>query len=192
MFVGCLSPDSIQTPLVQALPLADKPHLLRPNSRREELFGIPRQSLPSTSSMSSVYDRLPTHLALSLRTAGTTYAQSMPNISNMYNATSSAEKPSTSGESKDNPQQLIDTIVRSAASSVIVKPSDNSRQEGEKDQKEGAEKEVPAAQSVIVLAGTSEQATEAAIRDDQQHIISTKDTPEEPSESMADIGHAPV
>ncbi|MPC50330.1 E3 ubiquitin-protein ligase UBR5 [Portunus trituberculatus] len=30
------------TSLQEALPLADKPHLLQPNARREELFGIPR------------------------------------------------------------------------------------------------------------------------------------------------------
>ena len=88
-FVGCLSPDPFQTPLVQALPLADRPHLLRPNSRREELFGIPRQSLPSTSQgvtgagsptdIQTPFDRLPTHLALSVRTADTPYAYVMPN-----------------------------------------------------------------------------------------------------------------
>ena len=85
-FVGCLSPDPFQTPLTQALPLAERPQLLRPNSRREELFGIPKQNLPSTSQNSAAgptdmhtpFDRLPTHLALSVRTADTPYAHVMP------------------------------------------------------------------------------------------------------------------
>jgi len=33
---------SAQVPLTSALPLADKPHLLQPTSRKEELFGRPR------------------------------------------------------------------------------------------------------------------------------------------------------
>ena len=86
-FVGCLSPDPFQTPLAQALPLADRPQLLRPNTRREELFGIPRQTLPSpgqgvtgnVTEMQTPFDRLPTHLALSMRTADTPYAYAMPN-----------------------------------------------------------------------------------------------------------------
>ncbi|CAL4094503.1 unnamed protein product, partial [Meganyctiphanes norvegica] len=40
--LGSLGPDVFSTPLQEALPLADKPHLLQPNARREELFGIPR------------------------------------------------------------------------------------------------------------------------------------------------------
>ncbi|XP_068224173.1 E3 ubiquitin-protein ligase UBR5 isoform X7 [Palaemon carinicauda] len=40
--LGSQSSDVFSTPLQEALPLADKPHLLQPNARREELFGIPR------------------------------------------------------------------------------------------------------------------------------------------------------
>ncbi|XP_064596947.1 E3 ubiquitin-protein ligase UBR5-like isoform X2 [Liolophura sinensis] len=43
-FLGCPPPDPFSTPLVEALPLADQPHLLQPNSRREDLFGMPRQT----------------------------------------------------------------------------------------------------------------------------------------------------
>ncbi len=45
-FLGCPPPDPFTTPLVRALPLADQPHLLQPNSRREDLFGMPRQQVP--------------------------------------------------------------------------------------------------------------------------------------------------
>jgi E3 ubiquitin-protein ligase EDD1 len=33
----------LQTPLYEALPLAEQPQLLQPNARREDLFGTPRQ-----------------------------------------------------------------------------------------------------------------------------------------------------
>lgn len=42
MCLGSLGADVFSTSLQEALPLADKPHLLQPNARREELFGIPR------------------------------------------------------------------------------------------------------------------------------------------------------
>jgi hypothetical protein len=32
-------------PMIEALPLADQPHLLQPYARREELFGAPRQPI---------------------------------------------------------------------------------------------------------------------------------------------------
>nr|XP_039264604.1 E3 ubiquitin-protein ligase UBR5-like isoform X3 [Styela clava] len=46
-FLGCSDPDPFMEPLVKALPLADKPHLLQPNARKEELFGRPRQRCDS-------------------------------------------------------------------------------------------------------------------------------------------------
>ncbi|XP_017473114.1 PREDICTED: E3 ubiquitin-protein ligase hyd isoform X1 [Rhagoletis zephyria] len=36
--LGCLAPESFDLPLDVAIPLADKPHLLQPNSKREDLF----------------------------------------------------------------------------------------------------------------------------------------------------------
>ena len=44
-FLGCPPPEPFLTPLVKALPLADQPHILQPNSRREDLFGMPRQQV---------------------------------------------------------------------------------------------------------------------------------------------------
>lgn len=40
--LGCSPPDPFETPMIQALPLADQPHLLQPNSRKEDLFGFPK------------------------------------------------------------------------------------------------------------------------------------------------------
>lgn len=51
--LGCPPPDPFDTPMAQALPLADQPHLLQPNARREDLFGIPKQ--PITVPVSGVY-----------------------------------------------------------------------------------------------------------------------------------------
>lgn len=36
--------------MAEALPLADQPHLLQPNARKEDLFGIPKQPVTLTSS----------------------------------------------------------------------------------------------------------------------------------------------
>nr|CAD7394223.1 unnamed protein product [Timema cristinae] len=43
--LGCPPPDPFDTPMSEALPLADQPHLLQPNARREELFGMPKQPI---------------------------------------------------------------------------------------------------------------------------------------------------
>lgn len=43
--LGCPPPDPFETPMAQALPLADQPQLLQPNARREDLFGIPKQPI---------------------------------------------------------------------------------------------------------------------------------------------------
>lgn len=43
--LGCPPPDPFETPMSEALPLADQPHLLQPNARREDLFGIPKQPI---------------------------------------------------------------------------------------------------------------------------------------------------
>jgi len=85
IFLGCSPPDPFQVPLVEALPLADQPHLLHPYARKEELFGMPRQTV-STQSFAGLdttaapagrtnlsqwpFDHLPTHMALSYRSTG--------------------------------------------------------------------------------------------------------------------------
>lgn len=69
--LGCLPPDPFETPMAEALPLADQPHLLQPNAKREDLFGIPKQpiALASTGDESTnPLEGLPTKLSLSTRT----------------------------------------------------------------------------------------------------------------------------
>ncbi|KAI5715389.1 hypothetical protein M8J77_015250 [Diaphorina citri] len=70
--LGCPPPDPFDTPLTQALPLADQPHLLQPHARKEDLFGVPKTSVhsggeDSTGGGSSLLDSLPTRLGLSCR-----------------------------------------------------------------------------------------------------------------------------
>lgn len=67
--LGCPPPDPFNTPLTEALPLADQPHLLQPNSKREELFGMPKQPITLTSNGSySQLETPPTRLGLSPNT----------------------------------------------------------------------------------------------------------------------------
>lgn len=47
--LGCPPPDPFNAPISESLPLADQPHLLQPNARREDLFGIPKQPITTQS-----------------------------------------------------------------------------------------------------------------------------------------------
>lgn len=116
-FLGCPPPDPFHTPLVEALPLADQPHLLQPNSRKEELFGMPRQQLTQDVQLQtqpSPFDKLPTHLALSVRTAET--AQAGPPSLYGHGSSTALEVPSCSTQNVPS----VDSARPST--SVIVKP----------------------------------------------------------------------
>ena len=68
--LGCPPPDPFQSPLQEALPLADQPQLLQPNARREDMFGAPKQPVAGTSAGSSPANPLsvlPTRLGLASR-----------------------------------------------------------------------------------------------------------------------------
>ncbi|XP_062606641.1 E3 ubiquitin-protein ligase UBR5-like isoform X3 [Saccostrea cucullata] len=121
-FLGCPPPDPFQTPLVQALPLADLPHLLQPNARREDLFGMIRQAVAPFRASSDVksaqkmsgsrnqFDKLPIRMALSERRSASCLMQ-----------TSSLPMASVPGPlSQPGPSHLPDAPFSSA--SVIVKP----------------------------------------------------------------------
>ncbi len=125
-FLGCPPPDPFRTPLVEALPLADQPHILQPNARREDLFGIPKQPMlaPTTTTVDtdsslpmqpSPFDRLPTHLALSVRTADTPLAHG---ASLMPFPAAPVEVASCSVESSTSQAE-----PPSSGTSVIVKPA---------------------------------------------------------------------
>ncbi|KAG7207185.1 hypothetical protein KM043_008872 [Ampulex compressa] len=68
--LGCPPLDPFDTVMSEALPLADQPHLLQPHSRREDLFGIPRQPTCSNAAggiNQNPLEGLPTRLGLSAR-----------------------------------------------------------------------------------------------------------------------------
>ncbi|XP_071962133.1 E3 ubiquitin-protein ligase UBR5-like [Antedon mediterranea] len=76
-FLGCPPPDSFHTPLVDALPLAERPHLLKPEATREDLFGQPQPFVATPVGSSRQADSvsvdqrylevLPTRLSISSR-----------------------------------------------------------------------------------------------------------------------------
>lgn len=110
--LGCPPLDPFDTVMSEALPLADQPHLLQPHSRREDLFGIPRQPTSSTASGSSQnpLEGLPTRLGLSARgltdsqnnVITPTFSQvvqgplSNPNLESRRNSVSAGELSSSS------------------------------------------------------------------------------------------------
>lgn len=67
--LGCPPLDPFDTIMSEALPLADQPHLLQPHSRREDLFGVPRQPTNVNSNVTNQnpLEGLPTRLGLSAR-----------------------------------------------------------------------------------------------------------------------------
>ncbi|KAK5646050.1 hypothetical protein RI129_004514 [Pyrocoelia pectoralis] len=77
--LGCPPPDPFESPMAEALPLADQPHLLQPNARREDLFGIPKQPITLSNSgtaSNNPLGTLPTCLGLSSRSSD--YVMSNP------------------------------------------------------------------------------------------------------------------
>lgn len=66
--LGCPAPDAFNTPMIEALPLADQPHLLQPNAKREDLFMMTKPQIvlnKTNDSMSNPLAYPPTHLGLS-------------------------------------------------------------------------------------------------------------------------------
>ena len=135
-FLGCPPPDPFTGRLAETLPLADQPQLLQPNARREDLFGMPRQTIsvpasdpetPVTAAPGNSFDRLPTHLALSTRTVDTPYAHgaALPT----FPSASAVEVPSCSSSATPAPappattstESASTTTTSAASTSVIVK-----------------------------------------------------------------------
>nr|XP_018904419.1 PREDICTED: E3 ubiquitin-protein ligase UBR5 isoform X3 [Bemisia tabaci] len=84
--LGCPPPDPFDTPMAEALPLADQPHLLQPNARKQDLFGTPKQAVtvPVTGDgppgLANPLEVLPTRLGLSSRKRlGSCYASESSN-----------------------------------------------------------------------------------------------------------------
>ncbi|VEN44475.1 unnamed protein product [Callosobruchus maculatus] len=147
--LGCPPPDPFDTPMAEALPLADQPHLLQPNARREDLFGIPKQPVTLTSTGSNSgnpLESLPTKLSLSTRTSD--YAMNQPARANqpisrslnMSQSSSMSHVLGTNESSQDISSQSTSTSTisscstpstsssRSPAKSVIVRAGSSNSQ----------------------------------------------------------------
>ena len=117
--LGCPPPDPFHTPLVEAIPLADQPHLLQPNARREELFGVVKQTVapPAASDvkppagMENALDKLPVHLSLSVRMPESPIG-SAPVL-----------PPEVTPASSYVPAVSTETLSTSSTASVIVRPA---------------------------------------------------------------------
>ncbi|XP_066593371.1 E3 ubiquitin-protein ligase UBR5-like isoform X2 [Prorops nasuta] len=89
--LGCPPLDPFDTVMSEALPLADQPHLLQPHSRREDLFGIPRQSAASsTFANQNPLEGLPTRLSLSARNTDNQNNAAQPTFSQVVQGPSAS------------------------------------------------------------------------------------------------------
>uniref|UniRef100_A0A8C2LDK8 E3 ubiquitin-protein ligase UBR5 n=1 Tax=Cricetulus griseus TaxID=10029 RepID=A0A8C2LDK8_CRIGR len=86
-FLGCIPPNPFEVPLAEAIPLADQPHLLQPNARKEDLFGRPSQGLysSSTSSGKCLVEVTMDRNCLEVLPTKMSYAANLKNVMNMQN-----------------------------------------------------------------------------------------------------------
>ena len=120
-FLGCPPPDPFHTPLLDALPLAERPQLLTPNARKEDIFGMPRRTVAEAtcSGYPPPFDRLPTHVGLSRRTPGSTLLHSATAPASLASAAQAAvavEVPPCVGQSMASPR-LATTAAGATSSS---------------------------------------------------------------------------
>ncbi|XP_072562057.1 E3 ubiquitin-protein ligase UBR5 isoform X7 [Paramormyrops kingsleyae] len=84
-FLGCIPPNPFEVPLAEAIPLADQPHLLQPNARKEDLFGRPSQGLYSStySTSKGLMDISLDRSCLEVLPTKMSYSANMRNVMNM-------------------------------------------------------------------------------------------------------------
>lgn len=111
--LGCPPPDPFNTPMSEALPLADQPHLLQPNACREDLFGIPKQpiTLPSNNidppGLNSPLELPPTRLGLSSSPKNATNTTALAHLANQYGSQYSyGESSNDTHVADDHPMSL--------------------------------------------------------------------------------------
>ncbi|XP_012274394.1 E3 ubiquitin-protein ligase UBR5 isoform X2 [Orussus abietinus] len=138
--LGCPPLDPFDTAMSEALPLADQPHLLQPHSRREDLFGVPRQS---TGANQNPLEGLPTRLGLSARGVDNQNPSVIPSFSQVMHGSSYAfasesrrandsnepgtskytEKPKSFNPGNDNQPMVTEQADRAP---IIVSPNSQS------------------------------------------------------------------
>lgn len=118
--LGCPAPDSFNTPMAEALPLADQPQLLQPNARREDLFGMPKQAITvptGDQAGSSTLELPPIRLGLSSQSRG----EAAQSANNSTNTVVISLTPSTS-ESQIEPvvEEGQKHLLRSSRGKTVV------------------------------------------------------------------------
>lgn len=187
--LGCPQPDPFAVPMMEALPLADQPHLLQPGARREELFGAPRQPItvqpsgPHPPGTVNPLEVIPTRLGLSTRTSEIHTGQMHTPLATVSGASTSSSAGTAAGAPtvpeviQETPQNLsmkdpeveVVEVARSnpsVASSVIVSPR--------------RAPSTSAVQSVIVRIGTVRDSTVPAGTSGSSSASSREKTDENP------------
>uniref|UniRef100_A0AAQ6A6A3 Ubiquitin protein ligase E3 component n-recognin 5 n=1 Tax=Amphiprion ocellaris TaxID=80972 RepID=A0AAQ6A6A3_AMPOC len=95
-FLGCIPPNPFDVPLAEAIPLADQPHLLQPNARKEDLFGRPSQGLYSSSYVATkgLAEASMDRNCLEILPTKMSYSANLKNVMSMETGQRSAENQS--------------------------------------------------------------------------------------------------
>ncbi|CAG7834599.1 unnamed protein product [Allacma fusca] len=114
--LGCPPPDPFQAPVCESLPLAEKPHLLQPNVRKEELFGLPK-----TPGNSSLMEIRTTQLGLTTRSEeAPSYSALLAKKSRLSADETVAEEEEMASEedSSGDPSGLANTVTPTSYSAT--------------------------------------------------------------------------
>ncbi|XP_076242470.1 E3 ubiquitin-protein ligase hyd isoform X1 [Calliopsis andreniformis] len=188
--LGCPPVDPFDTALSEALPLADQPHLLQPHSKREDLFGTPKQ--PNASNSQNPLAGLPTRLGLSVRNtdnqniATPSFSQVIhgPGASASFDArrssvSASGESTSTKTTEKAKPFNQVNenhSVVAEQIDRAPIIVSTNNQN----DQAAGSTKNnkdvIKTNRSVIVRAGTVSETSTNKAGAPEVLVVSTVET----------------
>ncbi|XP_054747498.1 E3 ubiquitin-protein ligase hyd isoform X1 [Anastrepha obliqua] len=129
--LGCLAPDSFDLPLDVAIPLADKPHLLQPNSKREDLFA----NIPVLSSAVENTNAVENMTVAPIKLGFSSYksAKSSENMEEEINSKFGSIEPMEIGESIPAPETepAVSNSVHSGRPEIIITPNKFQRTEEE-------------------------------------------------------------
>ncbi|XP_051575076.1 E3 ubiquitin-protein ligase UBR5 isoform X6 [Myxocyprinus asiaticus] len=131
-FLGCIPPNPFEVPLAEAIPLADQPHLLQPNARKEDLFGRPSQGLYSSSYMASkgLTDLTVDMNCLQILPTKMSYSANMKNVMSMESRQRGGEEQPTAEQDMDaskpgpSPHDLAAQLKSSLLAEIGLTESD--------------------------------------------------------------------
>lgn len=123
--LGCPAPDSFNTPMGEALPLADQPQLLQPNARREDLFGMPKQAItvPTGDQAGSSTLELPP-IRLGLSSQNHTVNQSNPVVISVTPSTSESQSEATTHVEETKKHSIRSSHGKTVVS-IVAKDQEN-------------------------------------------------------------------